>query len=152
MSMSAIKDEKLKIEQRKKKFLLKEKLIREKEKQVRARRLSEIGKLVGKAGIDGLDDEILLGAFLDIAEKYGEQKNLDGWKEKAKVFLDADVGNSQDPLIVSFSSEPSSEIKSLLREMNFKWNSFRKEFYGYGHRKSIEEALVGVDFRIELAE
>ena len=152
MSISAIKDEKQKIELKKKKLLLKEKFIREKEKQAQARKLTDIGKLARKAEIDHLDEETLLGAFLDIAERHYEQKSLVNWKEKAKAFLENTAEDSQDPLIISFSSIPTPEIKSLLRELSFKWNSFRKEFYGYGHRRSIEEALAGTDFRIELAE
>jgi len=152
MSMSAIKDEKQKIEMKKKKLLLKEKLLKEKEKQAQARRLTEIGKLARKAQIDHLDEESLLGAFLDIAERHQEQKDLENWKQKAKAFLENTTEGAQDALIISFSSNPTPEIKSLFRELNFKWNSFRKEFYGYGHRRSIEETLSGSDFQIELAE
>lgn len=144
--------EKEKIENKKKKILLQERLIKEKEKQVKARRSSEIGKLALKAKIDHLDDEILLGAFLELAEKNQEPKSIEIWKQRAKDFLDSSNDEVQDPLIISFSSEPDPKIKSLLREMNFKWNNFRKEFYGYGNRKSIEEVLAGIEFSIELAE
>lgn len=144
--------EKEKLEKKKKQLLLKEKLIKEKERQVRARRLIEIGKLAGKAEIDRLDEEVILGAFLEIAENLKEKNNLEKWKKKAKAFLENTEESTQEPLIISFSSNPIPEIKSLLRELNFKWNNFRKEFYGYGDRKSLERALVGTDFRIDRAE
>lgn len=67
--------------------MLKEKLIKEKERQVRARRLVEIGKLAGKAEIDRLDEEVILRAFLEIAENLKEKKNnLEKWKKKQKSF------------------------------------------------------------------
>ncbi len=152
MPIETIKKEKIALEKKKKQLQLKQRLIKEKEKQAQVRKFSEIGKLAHQANIDLLDEQALLGAFLEIEERNLEQKHLAHWREKAKNFLDASSEKTQDPLIISFPSNPSPSIKSLLREMNFKWNNFRKEFYGYGHRKSIEEALAGMDFSIELAE
>lgn len=144
--------EKEKLEKKKKQLLLKEKLIKEKERQVRARRLVEIGKLAGKAEIDHLDEQVILGAFLEIAENLKEKRNLENWKQKAKAFLENAEESIQEPLIISFASNPAPEVKFLLRELNFKWNNFRKEFYGYGDRKSIEKALAGTEYMIDLAE
>ncbi len=152
MSLSAIEDEKKMIEKRKKKILIKEKLIREKEKQALSRKLSEIGKIAQKAKIDQIDKELLFGAFLEIAEKNQEEKNRDNWEQKTKTFLKTTLKDSKEPLIISFSSQPTTKIESLLKKMNFKWNKFRKEFYGYGHKKTIQEALAGTDFKIEIAE
>lgn len=152
MPIETIEKEKIALEKKKKQLQLKQRLIKEKEKQAQARKFSEIGKLAHQANIDLLDGKALLGAFLEIEERNREQKHLAHWREKAKNFLEAPSEKTQDPLIISFPSDPSSNIKSLLREMNFKWNNFRREFYGYGHRKSIEEALFGTNSKIEVAE
>ena len=43
-------------------------------------------------------------------------------------------------------------MKSHLRDMGFKWNPFRKEWYGYGDRKVLEKTLQKNDVMIDVWE
>ncbi|NGX61848.1 MAG: hypothetical protein K940chlam9_01337 [Chlamydiae bacterium] len=73
------------------------------------------------------------------------------WKEKGELFEENESDEKQEALMVSFADASDSEMKSRLKAMGFKWNKFRKEFYGCGDRKSIENELKGLDFQIEVA-
>ena len=54
------------------------------------------------------------------------------------------------PLSVKFQEEPIKETKEKLKKLNLKWNSFRKEFYGYGVKKEVEETLIGLKCNVEV--
>ena len=141
-----------KIEYKKRKLQIQEKLLKEKEKQKRVRRFSLIGKIASKADIDHLDDETLLGAFLEIASNLPSEEKIEEWKNNGKSFVSNGKGSDGTPLSVAFPNDPKPEIKKILKGLGFRWNSFRKEFYGYGRKDEIQQALSGVDFRIEVLD
>ena len=53
------------------------------------------------------------------------------------------------PLIITFDLEPTRETKSQLRDLHFKWNPFRKEWYGYGIESEIQEFVSDKGGKIE---
>jgi len=148
----SISTELQKIEDKKRKLQIQEKLLKEKEKQKRARRFSLIGKIASKADIDHLDDETLLGAFLEISSHLPSKEKQDDWKNKGKSFVSNGKETDGTPLSISFSNDPKPETKKILKDLGFRWNSFRKEFYGYGRKDQIRQALSGVDFKIEVID
>ena len=122
---------------RKKKIIEKEKLLKEREKQKRARNFGEIGKLAYKANIDLADRKILLGAFLDISTKLESDQDRKRWEKLATEF----TSNDKTALAISFKTNPSAEIKEKLKDLKFQWNKFRKEFYGYGRADDMKSLL-----------
>jgi len=141
-----------KLEKKKKRILLQERLIKEKQKKKQHKRFAEIGKLANRAKIDGLDDETLLGAFLEIAEQLDQQEKKMNWKQVALVFLQESYQDMTNPLIISFNSQPEEQVIELLQGLKFRFNKFRNEYYGHADRKSLEQELAGSDFNIEVFE
>lgn len=65
---------------------------------------------------------------------------------------DTDKADKEDKiaLLITFTAEPPREIKSQLRDLNFKWNPFRKEWYGYGDRKDLLRLIKPFGGNVEL--
>ena len=82
------------IEKKKKEIKLKksrleaqEKLLKLKERKKRTRVLIEIGGTAVKAGIDHLNTNILLGAFLELKEKEKDEGTINRWTKKERKHL-----------------------------------------------------------------
>ncbi len=150
MKQMDLEEEKKKLEKKKKKLRIAEQIIKEVEKRSKMRRLSEIGKLAQRAKIDEIDREILLGAFLEIAEKSSSPNLLETWKKKATEWQQKTEESYQEPLAISFQSEPNKKIRSILRENKFRWNSFRGEYCGLGKKEELEKLLSGTNVEIEI--
>lgn len=143
--------EKEKLAQKFAKLEMKEKLIKEKERKLRTKRLIELGSIITSAGLDDLEKEILLGAFLEIKNLSGKDGKINDWREKGKGFLKTDEELNPQPLIISFASELPGEIKTALKKKKFKWNQFRREWYGYGKKEELEKSLSGLNANVEVA-
>ncbi|MFI5343902.1 MAG: hypothetical protein ACHQUC_06750 [Chlamydiales bacterium] len=145
-----VDNRKLKLLQMKEKIVLKEKMLVMKEKKKRVKQFSEIGKLAFDSNIDQLEHEILLGAFLEIASQVTEKSKIDHWRNLARKFS-KDHENERSALIILFQNPPSEEIKESLKEMKFRWNKFRGEYYGYGDKKVLSDLLKSAQAKIEVA-
>lgn len=148
--MKDLEAQREKIERERERVKIKEKILKEKEKRRQVRRFTEVGRIAAKAKIESIEDRVLLGAFLDISERLEQNSCLDSWKRKAENFLNESPKNQCEPLCITFKEEPSLETKKRLRKLNFKWNKFRKEFYGYGERENLVLELEGLDCHIEV--
>ena len=124
----------------------KQALLRKKKEKKEVGKLIEIGKLALQAGILSLDRETLLGAFLDIASRTTDEKTLSNWKKSGEKAL---LSNKQD-LIISFAEVTSNEINNLMTSHSFRWNRFRKEWYGKGEKEMLEKILEGKNAKIEV--
>jgi hypothetical protein len=144
----SLEEKKKKLSEKKQDLLLKEKIIREKEKRQRFEKFSSVGELAYNANIDHLDHSILLGAFLEIAQ-IANKANEEKWQRNAEEFMKKQEAKIATPVSIRFLEEPTKEAKEKLKGMSLKWNSFRKEFYGYGNKKEIEESLIGLKFQVE---
>lgn len=111
-----------------------EKILKDKERKIKTRRFIQVGSIAAKFEIDGLDDETLVGAFAEMQERSKQGNTLAEWKQKGLDLSETRLS----PLIVSFAKEVSDEVKASLKEKRFKWNTFRKEWQGYGIREEIE--------------
>lgn len=126
-----------------------EKLLREKERKIRIRKLIRLGELVSKAGIETFSENTLLGAFLEIKENSQTHSILNKWETKGSKAFAAEGQNNPQQLAISFKEE-SPKAKLLLKERQFKRNSFRKEWYGYGNKEELEELLKEYSATIEV--
>lgn len=141
--------EKTKLKQKLEKLKQKERTIIEREKQAQKKNLLELGRLVAKAKISNLDTAALLGAFLEISERSNDNDNLLAWREKSKI-----TNSEQDTcsLAITFKSPVSLEIKEKLKQVKFRWNSFRGEYYGRGNITLLRELLEDIDHKIEVVQ
>ncbi|WP_316357410.1 conjugal transfer protein TraD [Candidatus Neptunichlamydia sp. REUL1] len=126
-----------------------ERLLKLKERKNRTRLLIEVGGVASKAGIDHLNTNTLLGAFLEIKEKEKEEGTLKRWTKKGAEALDRDKKKNGEPLIVTFAEEPEKKIKTEIRQAGLRWNRFRKEWQGFAKKVQLEKLLKGVDHQVQ---
>lgn len=136
----------------KKRIEFQEKLLREKEKKFRTKRLIQMGSLFEKAGIDNLDKSSLIGALMEIKALSKDKKKVAEWKDHGEKYLNTDTNENLHTLLISFEGETDKEAVGLLRQNNFKWNRFRKEWYGYGIKSEIESTLKNFNPSVEVLE
>lgn len=144
-----IEKEKESLKLKKSRLEAKERLLKLKERKKRTRLLIEIGGLVAKAGIDHLNTNTLIGAFLEMKEKSKDETTIKKWTQKGAEAFEKDEQENGVPLIVTFEEEPQRDIKSKIRGLGLKWNRFRKEWQGYGVPSDLEEILKGTSHKIE---
>ncbi len=149
MGQDILDIQKERLAKKKAKIEAKEKLLKVKERQFKIRKFIELGELVCKTGIDALDMTILLGAFVEIQEKSTEHETLKSWAKKGQHFVEKEQASNDLPLIISFETDPPPDIKNTLKGLKFKWNAFRREWYGYGKKERLEELLKAFKATIE---
>ena len=125
-----------------------ERLLKLKERKNRTRQLIEIGGIASKAGIDHLNTNTLLGAFLEIKEKAEEEAIFKQWTKKGAEALDVLEKQNGEPLILTFSEEPKKAVKVKIRGAGLKWNRFRREWQGYAKKAHLEKLLEGVEHQL----
>jgi hypothetical protein len=130
--MTTIDEQKIKLEQKKNRIAIEEVRLREKERKARTRRLIEIGGLIVKADLDYLPNNTLYGALLSVAEEL-ENKGAEikaTWSIKGNKAFN-DENKNVTAIIVKFTREPLAQVKKIIRNLGLKYNSLRKEWYGY---------------------
>lgn len=138
------------IAQKKQRLEKKEKLLKEKERKLRTKKLIELGSLIEKAGLDKLHGTALFGALLEMRENSKNQQLVDTWHQKGKASIKSPSSASSTPLAISFHHHPPEDILKLLRSKSFKWNRFRKEWYGYGNKVELTKVLATASPKIEV--
>ncbi len=142
-----LEEKKQKLNEKIEKISIQKKLLEGKEKKKRAAKYVEIGRLANKANIDQLDEEILFGAFLDIAKS--QKDKLKQWKDSADEFNKSQLKLSDQVFSIYFEEEPGKEIKKHMKEGKFIWNRFKREYCGRGNRQELESLLKGHKAKIE---
>ena len=156
--MTSLSHQKERLERQKARLQSQEQKLKTLERKKRTRRLIELGGLIVKAELEELNNNTLLGALLSLKQHITNNETiLHEWTEKgAKAFeaLDQDqsIGTDKIPLVITFKSEPSRELKSQLRDFNFKWNPFRKEWYGYGNLYELKSIIKSANRTIEACD
>ncbi len=148
-----MKDEKLmslmdKLTQKRAEIDQREKLLREKERNLKIRRFIEVGTIAAKFGIEAFDDETLVGAFAELQERSKQADAKDRWKQMGTALST----NRNSPLIILFGKDPSEAVKASLKGKRFKWNTFRKEWQGFGIKEEIEEMVKDFEGKVEVAK
>lgn len=145
-----IEKKKAELKLKKSRLEAQEKLLKLKERKKRTRLLIEIGGLASKAGIDHLNTNTLLGAFLEIKERI--EKNKKEWTQKGAEAFEIDQAKNGMAVIVAFPSEPDRETKSLIRAAGLKWNRFRKEWQGRAVQSELEKILKDQEHTMEVLD
>ena len=117
--------------------------------------VNSLGQLFVKTKTSHLDHEVLFGALLEIAERAQNEHALNSWRVKFEEYAEINkksyVTANGSRMTISFKSQTSlaPEIKEKLKEMKFKWNEFRGEYYGFGDREALRNLLAGHECNIE---
>lgn len=141
-----LEEKKQKLKEKKKKIELAEKGIVQKERKLKVNQRIFLGSLVEKSGLEFIDPDALLGALLEISEQAKEETNIQKWIQFSQEFQKKNI---EHPLIVSFEQEAEPEARKLLKNYGFKWNRFRKEWYGYSNIEKIKSELSTWSPKIE---
>ena len=148
--MDNVEQQKLKLEQKKNRLVAEETRLKLKERKMRTRHLIAIGGLITKAGLDYLPTNTLYGALLSIAKTLETNQAIkDEWTKLGKTKLDQEQ-TDKHAVILKFEQEPSSEIRTIVRNHGLKWNKLRCEWYGYCNNvDSLKNDLGAIKYQIE---
>lgn len=143
-----LEEKKKKLQESKKKIEFREKKLLEKERKEKTKKQIKLASFLEKLGLNALDEETLLGAFLDIKEQSHDAKKRELWKKEGTSFLEKREDQNKLPFIVSLD-ETDAQAVQILKNLKFKWNRFRKEWYGESLKKDLEKALAPFAAKIE---
>ena len=148
--MQNVVEQKVRLEQKKNRLIAEETRLKLKERKMRTRVLIEVGGLVTKAGLDYLSTNTLYGALLSIASSVENDPAIkDQWTKIGKTKLDQEQ-TDKHAVILKFEQEPSSEIRTAVRNHGLKWNKLRCEWYGYCNNvDSLKNDLGAIKYQIE---
>ena len=148
--MQNVVEQKVRLEQKKNRLIAEETRLKLKERKIRTRHLIEIGGLVTKAGLDYLPNNTLYGALLSIAKSLeADEAVKEQWTKIGKTKLDQEQ-TDKHAVILKFEQEPSSEIRTAVRNHGLKWNKLRCEWYGYCNNvDSLKNDLGTIKYQIE---
>ena len=148
--MQNVVEQKVRLEQKKNRLILEETRLKLKERKMRTRYLIEVGGLVTKAGLDYLTTSTLYGALLSIAKSLETNEEIkEQWTKMGKTKLDQEQ-TDKHAVILKFEQEPSSEIRTAVRNHGLKWNKLRCEWYGYCNNvDSLKSDLGSIQHQIE---
>lgn len=150
--MSKFQSELETIEEKKKLLKRKEKEIKEKERKKQMKSYEKIGRFAKKASLPDIDDEALLGAFIELSENSKKEENLKKWRALTQNLKDKSDKENGTPLVIKFTKHPEKEIRDDLKEQGFKWNSFRGEFYGFGSLETARNNYKELGAQIEVID
>jgi hypothetical protein len=117
--------------------------------------LIELGGLIVKAELEALNNNTLLGALLFLKQHMNDNEQcVQEWTTAgATAFEDSSqIADEKSPLVITFEIEPPRELKYQLRDLNFKWNPFRKEWYGYGNLHELKSIINSANGTIEACD
>lgn len=134
-----------KLAEKRTKLDYKERQLKEKARKQEVRKSIEIGNIATKFGIANFDTETLIGAFSEIQERAQHSDIKNEWKKRGDSLSESNL----NPLLVSFGKDPSEELLRILKDKRFKWNSFRKEWQGYGIKEEIEKLIKEFHGKVE---
>lgn len=153
--MPSLSHQKEKLERQKARLQSQEQKLKLLERKKRTRRLIELGGLIVKAELESLNNNTLLGALMSIKSSLQTHESvIQEWTSIGASAFEASshVIDDKTPLVITFKTEPPRELKSSLRDLNFKWNPFRKEWYGYGDMKSLLKLTQHYEAMVEPCE
>lgn len=151
MPNTTIEDAKRALAEKKEKLIKKEKLLKEKERKLRTRKLIHLGSLFEKAELDHFDSMQLFGALLEIKPMLSDDATLTHIAKKGKEAFDQKHKDTHlSPLAVSFENPPPKSLLLRLKQLGFKWNRFRNEWYGTADQQSLAKELEKASPKIEV--
>ena len=128
--MLDIKEQKVKLEQKKNRLIAEETRLRLKEQKMRTRHLIEMGGLIVKAGLDQLPMNTLYGALISLNDELKSNDNIrSAWNLKGNAAFNKEK-QDKTPVILKFETEPNSDTRDFIRSCGLHYNRFRHEWCG----------------------
>jgi len=138
-----------KIAEKKKKLESKERQLKAKNRKAQIKRFIEVGNVAARHGLDTWDNHTLSGAFGEIKERAAHSPTvMEDWRKRGELSSAA----RQLKLIISFMHEPDDIVKKSLKERQFRRNTWREEWYGYGLKDDLESIVKEIGGRVEVAK
>lgn len=150
MDTELIRRKKENLEQKKLHVAYQERVLKERERKLKAKINSKIANLASRAKLTEIDQDALYGAFLEISKLALETENIERWKKYAQKEREENKKENPSVILVSFKGNTPKDAEKILKAHAFKWNRFRKEWNGFGDVKAIQEELK--DFEVKVDE
>lgn len=125
-------------------------LAKRQEYKAKKKLLQELASFYEKTKTIHFDKDILLGALLHLAETANDLPTLEKFKAKGEAYQKK--LSTKNPIVITLKDTPSISTKSQMKDLKFKWNSFRKEFYGFGDLDTVKAELTNLDCSIAVVE
>lgn len=135
---------------KKKQLDAKARKLQEVSRKEKTKSLIRLGSIVEKAGLLDLDQNALLGALIEIAEKSSDKSNINSWKRIAE----SQISSVKDRVAIIMSVEDCdlNTSKDISKKHKLKWNSFRKEWYGYADIDQLKVDTKGLKVSIQTVD
>ena len=129
--MHNIAEQKVKLTQKKNRLIAEETRLKLLERKTRTRQLIELGGLVSKAGLAHLPTNTLYGALSSLTSSLETNPVIkEQWTNIGKDKLEQEPINKH-AVILKFDTQPTTQLRQLIRNHGLKWNKLRSEWYGY---------------------
>lgn len=133
-----------KLKQQRARLATKEQALRHKIRKAENRRKYELGGLVVKAGLKETSNDILLGAFLEIANRIDDEKSVQGWEKTGSQSVSKPMSDKLG-VIVGFEEPQGEEITRILKANGLRWNRLSKQWEGFLKRDQLSAVREIVD-------
>ena len=151
--MQNLTEQKVKLAQKKNRLLAEETKLKLLERKARTRQLIELGGLVSKAGLAHLSLNSLYGGLLSLASSLETNRVIkEQWTNLGKEKL-AKEQIHKHAVILKFATQPTSELRNVIRQYGLKWNKLRAEWYGMVVATDVDAlqlALSPTPYQIEI--
>lgn len=129
-----------------------EAILKNKQRKQRTSKLIELGGLVVKAKLDDLKTNELYGALLYIADELNHQPSkIEQFKSiGANAFQKENINKT--PVILTFSNQPSIQVRKNIRDLGLKWNKLRLEWEGYTELDKLKNLLKNIDHKLNIID
>ncbi|EER22270.1 MULTISPECIES: conjugal transfer protein TraD [spotted fever group] len=143
--------QKQRLQQKKARLIMEEINFKIKERKMRTRHLIEVGGLVAKAELDNLPTNSLFGALVSLKNELTKYPDIqDHWRQIGRNIFEQEEKTST-AVILKFTSKPIESIRTHIRQHELKWNSLRKEWYGFiTDMQSLKDGLLDIDYELEI--
>ncbi len=150
--MKNVKEQKLKLEQKKNRLAAEEIKLKLKERKARTRHLIELGGLVVKANLDHLPTNTLYGALLSLQNSLEHDNKIqNNWTKIGKEKFNQEK-QERPAVIIKFKDQLTNKsIRDTLRSHNLKFNRFRQEWYGFvTNLETLKTELKNSEHNLEI--
>ncbi len=145
--------QKIKLQQKKARLIMEEVKFKIKERKMRTRHLIQVGGLVVKAELDALPTNSLFGALVTLKSELTKCPDIQNhWTKIGRDIFDQEE-KTRTAVIIKFASKPEESIRTHIRQHGLKWNSLRKEWYGFiTDIQSLKNGLLDVEYELEIVK
>lgn len=133
MPRTTLAERQERLAQQRARLSLEENRLREAERKARTRRLIEAGGLVDKAGLLGLEANVLYGGLLSLAHASADPDRLARWRVAGGQAFDRDArarAAGREPLVLSTAQALPTVVTTRLRGLGFRWSKVLRHWEG----------------------